>query len=69
MDKLILRKMAKDWAKGILLACDTTSWSEVLEQDENDYLVEEITKIADRITKDDPLRSVDEIFEKYYETK
>lgn len=67
MDKLILRKMARDWAKGILMACDTTSWSDLLTEDENAYLVGEVDKIANRITPDAAEQSVDRIFEKYYE--
>jgi len=74
MDKLILKKIAKEWCKGILLACDGDALGdaqddELITQDEASYIVSEAHKIAKRITKEPYLTSLTKIINKYYETE
>jgi len=72
MDKLILKKIAKEWCRGILLANGTDSLMD-LEQDgllsveESSYIVEECHRIAERITKEPYEANLENIVKKYYE--
>lgn len=69
MDKRILNKIAKDWAKSILIATamDCEELDDVLSQEEQNYIVKEIDKVADRITKDAAETNLVAIVKKYYE--
>jgi len=72
MDKLILKNIAKEWCKGILLGCDSDAISDsvdrgVLTCEEAMYVVSEAHKIAERITKEPYLPNLDSIVDKYYE--
>ena len=74
MDKNILKRIAKDWTKGILLACETDAFGDAIEEgliteEEAGYIVEESHKIANRITKAQPLFRVSDIINRYYEVK
>ena len=69
MDKLVLRKIAKRWCKGIIEAneamvsfCDSG-----LNEDEIEYIQEECMKIAERITKDDVPHHVNDLVKEYYD--
>ena len=68
MDKRLLKKIAKDWAKGILIATamDEDELDDVLNEDEQMYIVEEVKNIADRITSDTAITNLVEIVGKYY---
>lgn len=66
MDKRILKKVAKEWAKGILLATDLQSFDGDLTPDEEQFIVDEVRLIAERLTKEPPLGSLPEILKKYY---
>ena len=70
MDKLILKKIAKDWAKGILFSTEADSFDEdsLLSVEEQYYVVEEVQKIAMRLTNGNVEVNLDEIISKYYET-
>ena len=69
-DKRVLKLIAKEWAKGILLATELASFDEdsdeYLDLDEQSYIVEEVHKIANRITEEDSLPSLNRIIEKYF---
>ena len=72
MDKLILKKIAKEWCKGILLANGGDAMGDSIEkglitEDEATFIVLESHKIAERITKEPYLTSLGDIIEKYYE--
>jgi len=69
MNKLILKKIAKEWCKGILKACDLTDeeTAELLTEEEMNYLQNEAVKIADRITKEPQAHSLNDCIKKYYE--
>jgi len=72
MDKLILKKIAKEWCKGILLANDGDSFGDSIEsglltEEEADFILIETRKIAERITKEPYIASLNEIIGKYYE--
>jgi hypothetical protein len=69
MNKTILNKIAKDWAKSILIATamDCEEIDNILSQEEQDYIVKEVYKVAGRITKDTAESSLVEIVGKYYE--
>jgi hypothetical protein len=69
MDKLILKKIAKEWCKGILMACDLTDeeTAELLTEEEMDYIQKEAFKIANRITIEPQANSLNECIKKYYE--
>ena len=70
MDKRILKKIAKEWAAGILYhgtGIDSFSGEE-LTIEEQGYIVDEVHKIGLRIFKDDiPSVELPEIVAKYYE--
>ena len=71
MDKRILKQIAKEWCKGILLSNEASSFDsnldEMLSQEEQNYIVIESHKIANRITKEDYSASLSKIVEKYYD--
>lgn len=70
MQKRILKKIAKEWCAGILLACDGDSFDEDVDgltSEEVDYILNEVEKIAVKINdKQVPETSVKKIVEKYY---
>ncbi len=68
MDKRILKNIAKDWAKSILIATamDCDELDEVLSVEEQDYVVKEVEIIAGRITKETAETNLIEIVGKYY---
>ena len=71
MDKLILKKIAKRWSKCILEATcmDSEFADEFLSPEEQNYVVDEVMKIAGRIC-DHPSGeciNLDDIIEDYYE--
>lgn len=66
--KRVLKKMAQDWAKSILMACESPSWEDCdLNQDEIDFILQEVFNIANRITTRDRVLSTNEIFNQYFE--
>jgi hypothetical protein len=74
MDKNILKKIAKEWCKGILMANGGDSFLDaeqegLLTMEETDYILRETDKIANRITKEEYSSSLDDIIKKYYEIK
>lgn len=71
MDKNTLKKIAKDWCKGILYANDGDAFSDLIEdglisEDEASFILVECNKIADRITKEPYTNSLNKIVGKYY---
>ena len=69
MEKRILKKIAKEWAKSILLATehDCEELEGVITVSEENYIVEEVKRIAERITKESYLPTLESIVSKYYE--
>jgi hypothetical protein len=69
MDKRILNRIAKDWAKSILIATemDCEELDDVLSAEEQYYIIAEVEKIADRITKSTAETNLVSIVKKYYE--
>lgn len=67
MDKAILKKIAQEWAKGILLATNMDSFDEELEHEEQVYVLNEVHNIANRITKETASGSLPVIINKYYD--
>jgi hypothetical protein len=67
MDKRILKQIAKEWAKGILLATDMDSFDKELNTDEQSYVLDEVHKIARKITEEDASGSLPQIIRKYYD--
>ncbi|PHR23577.1 MAG: hypothetical protein COA36_16735 [Desulfotalea sp.] len=72
MDKNILKKIAKEWCKGILLANEGDSFSDTIDnglltEKEAAFILKETTKIAERITKETYSTSLELIVRKYYE--
>jgi len=72
MDKNILKKIAKDWCKGILLANGGDSFTDIVDdglltEDEVDYILKETNKLAEKITKDDYISNLEDIIKKYYD--
>lgn len=69
MEKRILKKIAQEWCKGILIANDMTDseTAELLSEEEMCYILEESTRIANRITKEDAAISLNECIRKYFE--
>jgi len=68
MDKRILKKIAKDWAKGILYSTGTDSFDDdsLLDIDEQQYVVEQVQNIALKIAKGNIETNLDDIVAKYY---
>lgn len=67
MEKRLLKKIAQDWCKSILLANGMDSFDDdILTQEEQSYIVEECTRIANRITDRPPVFTLPEIVEQYY---
>lgn len=68
MDKRILNKIAKEWCKGILLARDGQSFDDdsLLDVDEQIYILQQVDKIAERITPTSASQSLVQIINKYY---
>lgn len=68
MDKLMLKKIAKEWCKGILMACELTDEEtvELLTEDEMEYIQNEAFKIANRITKEPQAHNLNDCIKKYY---
>ena len=69
MDKLILKKIAKEWAKGILLATGVDSFDDksLLSIEEQTFIVNEVHEIANRLTNEKQEGTLDDIIDKYYE--
>lgn len=67
MDKRILKQIAKEWAKGILLATDMDSFEDDLEIDEQIFILNEVHNLANKMTKEDSSGSLYQIIRKYYE--
>lgn len=66
MDKRILKQIAKEWAKGILLATDMDSFDKELDIDEQIFVLNQVHEIANKITKEPESGSLPEIIKKYY---
>lgn len=75
MDKRILKKISKEWCKGILLACESDAFGDlmsegVLTPEEVDYIIEEAMNTAERIFPNKPQEfDVEKIVSRYYELK
>lgn len=71
MDKRILKRIAKEWCKGMLYANNLSSFDDELDAllsvEEQQYIVDETKKLADRITKEDYSTSLAQLVKKYYE--
>lgn len=74
MDKRILKKIAKEWASGILFhgtGMDSFDTDSGLTQDEQGFIVEEVQRLGmslmKGIGKEEPETSLDVIIRKYYE--
>ena len=71
MDKRILKKIAKEWCKGILLANELDAFDdkldEILTPEEQQFIVEESHKIPKRITSEPYSSSLEQIVGKYYD--
>ena len=72
MDKNILKKIAKEWCKSILLANDGDSFGDAIEdelltEEEAAFILGETEKIAQRITKEPYTSNLTDIVKKYYE--
>lgn len=70
-NKRILRQIAKEWCKAILLACETDAFepsleSGLLDADEVNFIVDEAHNIAERITTEDYNPSLNSIVKKYF---
>ena len=68
----ILKNIAKEWCKGILLSCETNSFDDAIEEgylteEEASYIVEEAQRIAIKISKEPPSDDINDIIKKYYE--
>lgn len=70
-DKIILNKIARRWAKGILEAAtmDCEEADECLSPEEQMYVVNEVKKIAEGITKEPNNTSLSAIIQDYFELK
>lgn len=68
MNKRILKKIAKDWAKGILFSTEGGSFeaSMGLTHEEESYIIEEVHKIGRRIIGGNIEVDLEEIIKKYY---
>jgi ribosomal protein L7Ae-like RNA K-turn-binding protein len=68
MDKLILKQIAKRWCKAILMANDITDEEtiELLSEEEQEYLLEQVEAIANRITDRQTDVSLNDIIKEYY---
>lgn len=67
MDKKILKQIAKEWAKGILLATSMDAFDEELDIEEQIFVLAEVYKIANKITTEEESGSLPEIIKKYYD--
>ncbi len=69
MDKRILKKIAQEWSKAVLLANSSDSFEEDcgLTQEECDYVLAESHKIAEKITKEPYTTNLNGIIARYYE--
>lgn len=71
IDKLICKKIAKEWAAGILYhgtGMDSFTYENGLTSEEKGFIVEEVHKIGLRIIKGDkPSVQLSEIVKKYYD--
>ncbi len=67
MKKQLLRKIAKEWAKGILMSTcpDGKEIDALLSQDDQIYLTEQVHKVGERITGEMPMGSLEDIVKKY----
>ena len=67
MKKSDIKKIAKRWCKGILLANDLTDkeTSELLSENEMSYLQNQSYKIANRITKEKQGLSLNDLIKQY----
>jgi len=68
MDKLILKKIAKRFCKGVLEMSEASiHFEDRLTQQECEFIQEEIQKIADRITQEAGAVTTEELVKEYYE--
>jgi len=69
MDKLILKRIAKRWCQGILIANDITDEEifELISEEEAEYIVAEAKKIAFRIYNGNGATSLKDIIEEEYD--
>lgn len=68
MDKNILKKIAKDWCKSILLANEGSSFGDdsLLTIEEQNFILKETKKIAAKITNNPPKTNIEDIISQYY---
>jgi len=69
MDKNILKNIAKDWCKSIIYANDLDSFTELdieLDYSEEQYILSECRKIADKITDAPVCNDLNNIIKRYY---
>lgn len=67
-NKRVLKKIAQDWCKSILLANDMASFDDdLLTQDEQAYIVDQCHKIAESLSDRPTIFSLPKIIEQYYE--
>lgn len=68
-DKRVLRKIAKRYAKGVLLSQEAlvAFWGAGLDEEQISEIQEELTRIADRITEEDPVGDTHALVDEYFE--
>jgi len=68
MDKRILKKIAKEWVAGILFSTGGDSFDKdsLLSQEEQDFVLKEVHKIAWKFADKDIEPTLDIIISKYY---
>lgn len=67
MDKLILKKIAKRYAKSVLLNTQASvSFDGILTENEAEYIGKELIKIANKITVDEDSSDVESLVKEYY---
>ena len=71
-NKRVLTSIAKEWCKGILLACEGDAFSDAIEkelinEEEASYIIAKAHEIANKITKQPYIPELNAIIEKYFE--
>lgn len=69
MDKLILKKIAKRWCKGVLENSEAlvSFYESGLTYEQVNYIQDEIQKIAERITEEESVPDTTMLVDEYFE--
>lgn len=70
-DKNTLKRVAKDWVKGIIMSCETDAFWEAIDEglltmEEAAYIVEYTKELANKIAKGTPPVEVTQILRKHF---